>query len=274
MTGELQTPDYPVEAPAYVYEDGSLLALQNDGNGGVVTAAARRALSATGGVKVPCVGRTTIDATARGSAQARFDITCTPPAIVTTVDVTMRRHGFNRQSNTIGAESKQPQRCGSSKCKVTLTFPVNGTGLYELKATYSGKTEADSATSTPFTRVIPFNEAGTPYPQYVDSRYLDRPVPFPDARTSFLRCPANVKIDAFGCYARDFSFADKLRRMYGTMGWNMAVFKYTDLDAHHIHPLQWGGDNQVRDNGVFLVQHGHRSAYGPWWNDIIVPDPV
>lgn len=274
MTGVLQTPDYPVEAPAYVYEDASLIALQNDGNGGVVTAAARRAVSATGGAKVPCVGRTIIDAVGRGSAQARFDITCVPPAIVATVDVTMRRYGFNRQNAIIGADSKQSQRCGSSKCRVSLTFSVNGTGLYELKTTYSGKTEADSATSTAYTRIIPFNEAGLAYPQYVDSRYLNGPVPFPNARTSFVRCPGNLRKDAFGCYARDFDFADRLRKMYGTMGWNMAIFKYTDIDAHHIHPLQWGGDNEVSDNGVFLVQNGHRSAYGPWWNDIIVPDPV
>lgn len=274
MTGTLQTVENPIDAPAYVYEDSALMALQDGGNGGVVTSSARRTTGFAGGIKVPCVGQTTIDAKAKGSAQVRINITCTPPAVATRVDVTTRRHGFNRQSDTIGSDVKTVMLCGRSACSGTIPVPVAGTGLYEIMSTYSAKTTADSATSDPFKRVIPFNEAGIPYPQYVDTRYLDRPILFPSARTSFVHCPGAIKQDAFGCYARDAAFADKLRHEYGLMGWNMAVFKYADIDAHHIHPLQWGGDNSVEDNGVFLVQHGHRSAYGPWWDQIVVPDPV
>ena len=88
-----------------------------------------------------------------------------------------------------------------------------------------------------------------------------------------IRLRTNLQQDAFGCYKRDDAFGDRLKARYAAAGWQMAIFKYPDIDAHHIHPIKWGGDNSVIDNGVFLLQSVHHSQFDPWWRGITaIPD--
>ncbi len=270
MEGSLVTPQYAANAPSYNYDDSAVVALEQANNGGVGTASSARRASAT--IELPCAGTTTIGAATQATMTVHVDVRCLSPAIVTKIDGRLRRLGFNHQTTAIGTPQTPSQACGASTCTANFSFQTIGSGLYEASATFTGSSGQETKTSQRFLRIVPFNDRGTAYPQFADSRFPSQLVPFPSARTPFLKCPPNLTKDQFGCYARDPKFADNLKQQYLAANWDRTIFKYSDIDAHHIHPLQWGGDNSVFDNGVFLIQYVHHSAFDPWWSSITIPD--
>ena len=271
MDGSLITPQYATNAPSYNYDDAAVVALEQADNGGIGTAASARRTS--GRIVLLCPGATTIGAAEQATMTVHVEVKCQPPAIVTKIDARLRRLGFNHQTTAVVQPVTRSQACGTSSCSADFSFSTNATGLYEASATDTVTSGQETKTSKRFLRIVPFNDRGDAYPQYADTRFPALLVPFPSAqRTQFHKCPPNLKTDQFGCYARRTDFSDNLKQQYLLAGWDRSIFKYPDIDAHHIHPLQWGGDNSVLDNGVFLIRYVHHSEFDPWWNAITVPD--
>jgi hypothetical protein len=275
QTVSLETPDYPTNAPPYVFEDQGVVAVLN----GVEPATASSARSHESIVlplpapALPCPAVAFIDAREAGSLVITDIITCPPGSIIDAAYVSTDIYSFNNQTTPAQSLALLEHTCGLSICTARFTISVGSgsSGIYKPIIYFTAHFPNETPeTSDKATYSLPVNGQGAVYPQETDSRFADgRMLTFPEPPPPFQSCRARDIPKPPGCSSRDGSFADKLEKYYKSEGWPLAIFSSKSIEAHHIQPLCWGGNNVYQTNGVFLT-HAIHIGYSGWWARVII----
>lgn len=222
------------------------------------------------------VCRGTMDATpATGAVVNTVRVTCDADWRATTATVKYQIANVNTPSTWRDFGQPQTRNCPG--------YGQTGNGCY-------GTTMSDSITRTMWVRVSfqfsavgprgasgtsgwrayqqgVYNDAGEPYPQVESSRGSERYVPFPAYNTQYgwTRCqePAKNPGGTLPCW-RDPNFATNVYAYYSLRGWTSPP-DYYEPQVHHIHPLNFGGGNDVT-NGVILEPWDH-TLFTTWWRN-------
>ena len=265
---KLETEEFPSDAPAYVFADPNV-------DRGPVTDALRRRVTSVlpGAIPVRCLPATaTVNVRAAGKITVRNDAACPPGSIIDAIYAQTKAFDFNAQNTPIATPPPTSKPCGGNTCSASFGFSVTGTGIVEVDTWYTAHFPSQKPATSPHAGFsIPFNNLGQAYPQEQDTRYTDtsRTVPFPAPPPMIQTCPQNASTRKTGCsYRTDkplgINFAADLRTAYDLNKWDTTIFKSPNLQAHHIHPLCWGGRNDVNNNGVYLRKADHQK-YTSWW---------
>lgn len=265
---KLETSEFPSDAPAYVFVDPNV-------DAGPVTDALRRRVTsvAPGVIPIPCPpANARIDVRTAGSITLTNDATCPPGSIIDAIYAQTKTFDFNAQHTPTSSPAPVSKSCGGNTCSASFVISVAGTGIVEVNSWYTAHFPTQRPVTSPYAGFsIPFNNLGQAYPQEQDTRYAGatKPVPFPAPPPMMQACPQNASIPKAGCSYRSdkplgVNFAADLRTAYDVNKWDTTIFKSSDLQAHHIQPLCWGGANDVNKNGVYLRKANHQ-RYTSWW---------
>lgn len=178
---------------------------------------------------------------------------------------------FNNQttsSSTVGPVSKA---CGSPSCIANFTISTSRASyILGIEVWYAAHLPGQSSVSSNHVGYsVPFNNNGAVYPQEQDTRAGSATiVPFPAPPPTFQSCPQIGTIAPPGCSKRSSAFAGGLEEFYKTQGFPLGIFFQHPIEAHHIQPLCWGGNNSFQ-NGVYLLGSVHRK-FTAWWRAITI----
>jgi len=102
---------------------------------------------------------------------------------------------------------------------------------------------------------FPANDRGELYPEIIDPR-TDEPVPFPEEELEIM--PQDQRAP-WGASERRAFIEEWERRGYSAPpgGWG-------EYEIHHIHPREYGGNNDF-ENMVPIPTSQHRGSLNPWW---------
>lgn len=266
----LSTPDFPNNAPPYIFGDPGVQA------GPIQTAAAKRlpqvALFNGGGVDLFCDPATEhVGVPTSGTLSITYAAVCPVGAIIDGIFTRFDSYDFNAQ-HTPASTNTLTYLCGSNTCNATFSATISGTGIVKGTTWFTVHLANQAPEKSPATGyALPFNNLGQPYPQIQDTRSASSPVPvlFPSPPPTIQACPQNVTSPQPGCsYRTDkplgTNFRTNLIKQYNGQGWPTTILGYSDAEAHHIQPLCWGGANDVKYNGVFLRDADH-VAFTSWW---------
>lgn len=274
----LVTKQFPENAPKYAYED------PNAGSGEATASTARQpqAVRRTeqANVVIECFQPGwKVDVSADGIVHVTAHPKCPPPAIVRKTTLTVSRSQFNSQDAVFGVPELYPDDCNAESCKVDLQFAADRSILTTLKPhidyqlgnrVYPTTSKQDDESSF----VVPFNALGAAYPQFHDTRFpaqeVKALVQFPQTPPLIQRCPPNGRRRAqAGCHERNDQgdFRVQLTKEYIARNWDRAILSERNREAHHVQELQWGGDNDVSYNGVFLRDYVH-DIFSEWWRNL------
>lgn len=183
------------------------------------------------------------------TASWRSSVTCLPgiPTQVRT-DVYYANVNFPTTFTYVGSNTFS---CGTSSYCSSPTYsrPINRTQALFTSAQIMVRGTDGVVYSDPRTTQVirPYNDKGVMYPQIKPTRLDMSIVPFYGPPYSVIA-------------TRNTTFARDLTAYYNSQGWTIPP----NGQAHHIKPLNWGGDNNYIPNGVYLGDTTH-TLFSNWW---------
>ena len=269
----LETPEYPSEAPPYLFEDSAVVAYSDSAGGSGTSTVTQRATSARPMTEIPLncpPAQAKINLSTTGFLSITDTITCPPPGVIDSAFLKVLEYGFNSQTTPAQTLGPVSYPCGGSTCTASFTIHL-GSGdsvLVEPTIWYVGHAPGQpQVSSNEVAYTIPVNSRGAAYPQRSDTRYPSQLVAFPAPPPVYQACKGSPMPP--GCSTRASAFAALLKNQYVAAGWSQAIFSNNPIEAHHIQPLCWGGNNDVTQNGVYLDSAVHQ-VYTTWWASVRV----